>query len=125
MSKNSKFSQKIPSGWNSLCYIHEGKGVFGSNQEEAEQFFAVLIKNDDSEILEVYTKDSECNFILIAGRPIGEAIFRKGPFVLGSQEQLDQAFEDRKEAKNGFENANVWKSSTRERAQKLIEERNI
>ena len=125
MSKNSKFTQKIPSGWNTLCYVNEGKGVFGSNQQEAEQYFGVVIKNDDAEILEVETKDSECHFILLAGKPIGEEVFKKGPFVLGSQEQLDQAFEDFKGAKNGFENANGWKSSTRERVKKLLEERNI
>ena len=120
MSKNSKFSHRIPSGWNSLCYGHEGKGVFGSNQKEAGQFFGVLIKNDDSELLEVHTKDSECNFILIAGRPIGEKIYQRGPFVLGSQEQLDQAFKDYQLGKNGFENAPIWKSSTRELAKKLM-----
>ena len=120
MSKNNKYSQKIPSGWNSLCYILEGKCVFGSNEKEASQYSVVVIKNDDSELLEVYTKGSDCRFILIAGRPIGEKIYQRGPFVLGSQEQLDQAFKDYQLGKNGFENAPVWKSSTRELAKKLM-----
>ena len=120
MSKNSKFSHNIPSGWNILCYVHEGKGVFGSNKKEAAQFYGVLIKNDDSETLEVETTDSECSFILIAGKPIGEEIFQKGPFVLGSQEDLNQAFEDYKSGKNGFEKAIGWKSETKKLAAEIL-----
>ena len=110
MSKNNKYSQKIPSGWNSLCYILEGKGVFGSNMKEASQYFVVVIKNDDSELLEVETKGSDCRFILVAGRPIGEKIYQRGPFVMGSQEELDQSMEDYALEKNGFENAHSWRS---------------
>ena len=116
MSKNSKFSQKIPSGWNSLCYVHKGKGIFGSNRKEGVQYSAIVIKNDDSEILEVETKDSECYFILIAGKPIGEKIHQYGPFVMGSQEELNQAMDDYTLERNGFENAHSWSSEIRKLA---------
>jgi len=110
MNEKSKYSQKIPSGWNVMCYVLSGKAVFGSNKKEGKEYSAVLIKNDDSEVLEVETGEEKCNFILLAGKPIGEKIYQHGPFVLGTQAELEQAFEDYELGLNGFEGARDWVS---------------
>jgi len=66
----------------------------------------------------VKTKGESANFIIIAGKPMNEEIVSYGPFVLSSEEQLDQTFEDFQDGKNGFENAPGWKSEIRKLAQK-------
>lgn len=51
--------------------------------------------------------------LLLAGKPIGEPIVNYGPFVLNTEEQLNQAFDDFRSGRNGFEAAPKWRSEIR------------
>lgn len=48
--------------------------------------------------------------VLIAGEPCREPVFRQGPFVLNSKEELQRTFRDYEEKKRGFERAKGWSS---------------
>ena len=52
--------------------------------------------------------------ILIIGKPINEKLVWHGPFVLNTQQELEQCFEDYQEGKNGFEGAQQFKSKIRQ-----------
>jgi redox-sensitive bicupin YhaK (pirin superfamily) len=52
----------------------------------------------------------ESHFILVAGRPIREPIVQMGPFVMNTQEEIEQTMRDFKLGQNGFEKAKTWKS---------------
>jgi redox-sensitive bicupin YhaK (pirin superfamily) len=57
------------------------------------------------------SKDAEaCRFVLISGKPIGEPIVQYGPFVMNTQEEIQQAISDYRNAANGFEKARSWRS---------------
>ena len=52
--------------------------------------------------------DEGVRFLIIAGRPIGEPIVQHGPFVMNTQQEIQQAFTD---YQNGYlQNAadDVW-----------------
>ncbi|KAL0306303.1 UNVERIFIED_CONTAM: Pirin-like protein [Sesamum radiatum] len=51
-------------------------------------------------------------FILVGGEPLGEPVVQYGPFVMNSQEQIDQTIEDYENCANGFEKARHWKSES-------------
>ncbi len=48
--------------------------------------------------------------IIFFGDPIKEPIVQYGPFVMTTNEEIEQTFEDYQLSKNGFEGANTWKS---------------
>ena len=51
--------------------------------------------------------------MLVSGEPINEPVVNYGPFVMNTQEQIEQTFEDYQESKNGFENRGKWSSKIR------------
>jgi len=54
--------------------------------------------------------ETEGHLVLIAGKPIGEPVVQRGPFVMCTQADLEQAFKDYRKGENGFEGAAGWRS---------------
>ncbi|KAF9024869.1 hypothetical protein BGZ52_010180 [Haplosporangium bisporale] len=66
--------------------------------------------------LDIETTDESCHFVLIAGEPCREPVFRQGPFVMNSKEELERTFRDYEEKKRGFERAKDWVSTIGQQA---------
>ena len=43
-----------------------------------------------------------------SGQPLGEPVARRGPFVMNTEEEIEQTLKDYKLNQNGFENATPW-----------------
>ncbi|KAG0246841.1 hypothetical protein BGX31_008084 [Mortierella sp. GBA43] len=61
--------------------------------------------------LHIATKDGPLHMVLIAGEPCREPVFRQGPFVMASKDELEKTFRDYEEKKRGFERAQGWVST--------------
>ncbi|KAM7193377.1 RmlC-like cupin domain containing protein [Naviculisporaceae sp. PSN 640] len=112
-----KITQQVPEGWNAFAYLLEGADVvFGEGQTKkvAGQYHNVVFEREGGGNVVVASVDEGAEksgrFVLIAGTPLDQKVVQYGPFVLNSQEEVYQAFEDFQGFKNGFERAKGWES---------------
>ncbi len=90
------FSQPIESGHAAFAYIFEGAGLFEAETSETETPLASprLIVFDDGDRVSVRASDPGMRFLLVSGKPLNEPIARHGPFVMNTQEEIQQALTD-------------------------------
>jgi len=91
------FTQPVPVGHTCLAYLFEGRARFGgSNGQPSEEVEAIqLITFSDGDSLSVQAgPDSPARFMLMAGAPFHEPIVPYGPFVMNTQQEIQQALDD-------------------------------
>ncbi|MDH3355671.1 MAG: pirin family protein [Chromatiales bacterium] len=89
----TKFHEIIPQGHNAFVYVIEGPlYIHGENRTTAVASNSMALL-DNGERLEL-SSDDTARFLLIAGRPFNEPVARYGPFVMNSEEEIQQAFSD-------------------------------
>ncbi|KAI8832519.1 RmlC-like cupin domain-containing protein [Chytridium lagenaria] len=112
LQPGAKIASHIPQphrdDWNVFAYVVKGEGVFGEHVDadtegvkasagdmvafarelggiDANLRSAVVITNRGKEALSV---------VVVGGKPIDEPVARRGPFVMNTQEEIQQAFKD-------------------------------
>jgi redox-sensitive bicupin YhaK (pirin superfamily) len=93
LSPGAQFELPVPSGHAVNAYLFEGAANFGGTSAEAVKML-VFGQGDQVKV----TTSSGGRFVLMAGQPIREAIVPYGPFVMNSEAEIRQVFED---IKNG------------------------
>uniref|UniRef100_A0A3B3Z5R8 Pirin n=1 Tax=Poecilia mexicana TaxID=48701 RepID=A0A3B3Z5R8_9TELE len=82
-------------------------------QQPVESHHTVVF--GDGDCVRFENKCSEVShFVLIAGEPINEPVVQQGPFVMNTQEEIQQAIMDFQSGTNGFERAKNWRSKIRD-----------
>jgi redox-sensitive bicupin YhaK (pirin superfamily) len=95
------FHLPIPKDHTAAAYVFEGEGIFGSDDQHDGEFvsaakMAIFGKGDE---IRVQTGlNSHIRFVVMAGAPFNEPIVPYGPFVMNTEEEIRQVFED---IKNG------------------------
>ncbi len=88
-----EFVHQTNKEYTAFIYIIEGQGLV--NGSEVENRSLVLFDKGDE--LSVTSGKENLRFLLISGRPLNEPIFWRGPIVMNSMEELDQAFQEYKD----------------------------
>lgn len=97
LNAESGFTLSIPQGHSAVAYVFEGKGYFGLDDDGQGEFIEALkmLVFEDGDHLSVQTgTDAPVRFMLMSGAPFSEPIVPYGPFVMNTQEEIQQAFED-------------------------------
>lgn len=89
-------TQSVPAEYNAFAYLVEGAGLFGGASERADDGQMVMFAQDGEQIRIENPADSQTRLevLLIAGVPLNEPVARYGPFVMNTEREIRQAFED-------------------------------
>ncbi|MDD1619901.1 MAG: pirin family protein [Methylococcaceae bacterium] len=88
----------LPAGWNALLVVLSGK-VSINGERFAEQAQLVVLDRA-GDYLDIEASD-DVKLLLLSGEPINEPVVGYGPFVMNTQDEIDQAMEDYRSGKFG------------------------
>lgn len=108
-SGGAETSTEVPSRHNSLVYVYKG-ALRVNGVSCAENSTIVLENTEDAETVSLENSGGEAGAILLSGLPIGEKVASYGPFVMNTNEQISETFQDLANFRNGFEDAREWES---------------
>jgi len=92
-----RFEPRLPAGQNALAYVFEGEGTFDPDgQKKVAPLDCVLYRDGDSAVIEA--GNMPLRFLLLCGVPLKEPVAWRGPIVMNTDQELEQAF---REYRNG------------------------
>jgi redox-sensitive bicupin YhaK (pirin superfamily) len=96
LKAGASVTQDLPGSYNGFIYVLEGNGYFGKDQTPGHQQQVLWLGKGkgaaESEI--VIRTDKGLRALLFAGEPICEPVVARGPFVMNTEEEIRQAYED-------------------------------
>jgi redox-sensitive bicupin YhaK (pirin superfamily) len=109
IESNSTILFPIEAEMHGFLYVFEGDYLI-VDKTIIEVFQAGTFESNKINILKFTAGKVKTRFLLIFGKKLNEKIARYGPFVMNTFEEIEQAFEDYQNCKNGFEKRKTWKS---------------
>ena len=88
----------VPTGHTAMVYVLSGRGSFGGEVGAVEAEL-VLYARDDGDVLVTATADLEV--LVLTGEPLREPLFRYGPFVMNTRDEIVEAFDDYQSGRMG------------------------
>src|SRR5215813_12857700 len=100
-------TQQVPYDYNAFAYVIDGAGLFGADAERGADGQMVMFAPDGDEVRIENRADAKATLevLLIAGVPLNEPIARYGPFVMNTEAEIHQAFEDYRKGRMGAINS--------------------
>jgi redox-sensitive bicupin YhaK (pirin superfamily) len=97
LEPNAEVCLPVSEGHSAVAYLFEGEGIFGLDGHGGGELIQAvhMVIFDDGDYVRVQSgAGSTARFMLIAGAPFKEPIFPYGPFVMNTQEEIQQALID-------------------------------
>jgi redox-sensitive bicupin YhaK (pirin superfamily) len=93
LEAGGSFMQPIPRGHSAFAYVFEGEARFGSEDKELVTAPKLVVWSDGDSIA-VRAGKNPARFLLVSGAPLNEPIARYGPFVMNTQEEIQQTLRE-------------------------------
>jgi redox-sensitive bicupin YhaK (pirin superfamily) len=89
---HASFTQPIERGHTAFVYIFEGEAKFAGDEKEGGTMVSHprLVVLGDGDYVKVSTDATPVRFLLVSGKPLHEPIARYGPFVMNTEEEIEQ-----------------------------------
>jgi hypothetical protein len=93
---DGSFSHPVAKGHTAFAYVFGGRGFFGPEASTSTNAISQpgLAVFGDGDYVEAKTANEAVRFLLVSGKPLNEPIARYGPFVMNTEEEIQQALED-------------------------------
>lgn len=99
LNTESKFQFDIADGHNLVVFVRRGSvTIQGKALDTAE----VAIMGTEGTELVIQAKEPNTSLLFLSGEPIDEPIAARGPFVMNTQKELQDAWTDYRKGINGF-----------------------
>lgn len=95
LEAGTRIEVPLPATHNAFAYAYEGNAALGpdfASHPLARGELAVLDRNGDA--VRISATGAPARLILVAGKPLDEAVARYGPFVMNTQQQIVEAIQD-------------------------------
>jgi quercetin 2,3-dioxygenase len=95
--------QPVPRDFNAFAYIIEGPVLFASDNSYVQRGNMVSFNRNGDEIRFQAPSEnhSSARVLVIGGQPLNEPVARYGPFVMNTQQEIYEAFEDYRSGRMG------------------------
>jgi hypothetical protein len=97
---NTELNFNIPENHNTSILVIEGELEINNKKAFLHDF--ILFENKGQDI--TIKSESNCKLLILSGEPIHEPIAQYGPFVMNTQQELKEAFDDYHSGKFGVLN---------------------
>jgi redox-sensitive bicupin YhaK (pirin superfamily) len=97
LDRGASVRQDLPADYNAVIVVLEGEGSIGSEAKLVTAGdVAWLTRGDSGEASELAIRapDKPFRALLYAGRPLHEAVVARGPFVMSTEAEIEQAYAD-------------------------------
>ena len=96
MDDGATFEHELEAGANAFLLVLEGSAIVGRQERPvASGELAWLTRSDEAtSLVTIKASGGATHLLLFAGRPLREPVVFGGPFVMNTQEQIDEAFAD-------------------------------
>jgi redox-sensitive bicupin YhaK (pirin superfamily) len=88
------FEHAVPAARSAFAYVFQGAGRFGPASDAMEAGNRMLVRFGEGEAIRVESGDEGVSFLLVSGVPLREPVAWRGPIVMNTQEELEQAFRE-------------------------------
>lgn len=100
LNSGTKADFTFPNTYNTAILIIEGEVKLNDDQILSKDSFA-MFENNKSDKFTLEAKVSNTIVLVLSGEPLNEPVAHYGPFVMNTEEQLKQAFQDFHDGKFG------------------------
>jgi quercetin 2,3-dioxygenase len=94
LNKHAQFIEPIAADLNAILFVIDGTLTIVNDDDEQELAQGMLAVLDEGDELCISTQSSSAKCLLISAPPLNEPVFRGGPFVMNSREEIIQASHD-------------------------------
>jgi len=90
------FSHEVDRDHTVLVYLYRGKAFIGSDQSAGDSAILspAMVVLSEGELVKVNAIDELARFLVMSGKPMHEPIFRYGPFVMNTREEIEQTLSE-------------------------------
>lgn len=90
LSEKSNLSLPTAPGFTCFIYVYSGTCFTSATKLGNTQ----LVLFADGDKVEISTQDTECSFLFLCGKPLGEPVAWRGPIVMNTREEIRLAFQE-------------------------------